>query len=577
MDLVSTVSTVAFHVLVVNQFSTSSLDASFFATQDSETTTSSSSSAKPIPGWRLVLSAVGPVVLLVISYYLVLGMEKKIILALVRSSIQLMFLGYILLGFIFSFTSPVVVFVYLVVMILIAALEATGRQVRTYDGHYMTSLASCFLGGGITGIYASLVVFHPSPWWSAKVMIPTAGMIIGNSVSGPAVATERLLSEVMDKTHELETRLAFGATSYESILPIVRASVQAALLPTFNQMAIMGLVSIPGMMTGQLLGGTAPFTAAEYQMAILYLIVTTSSISTFVSIILTIRKAIFDKQHRLTKSKIAKRSDGKLEIDVALIKALKDLMNGIWWIIRKLISFIVNARPLANENNSAYDPLSSTDSTHGLVQLSPSSGHGNRNELDDTSNGSSLFKIEDEDEESSDRLIGSDHASPYFNMVGRATYTIIGVDPNECIAESTSTSGQSEEKSSNQYHQEFPYLPTTELLIIANLNVLSGESKKLFSGNGLQIVLRVGERITLEGSSGIGKTRLLRAISQLDMPVEGFSTFCHHFIDKPVSSTGAKEWFLDTFKQKWTVPEWRCRMIYIPQVLFIFISYDEHL
>jgi putative ABC transport system permease protein len=560
MDLVSTVSTIAFHALVVNR-----IDFLNVENQDephSGSTSSSSSSAKPIPGWRLFLSAMGPLVLLALSYYLVLGMEKKIILALVRSSIQLMFLGYILLGFIFSFTSPVVVFVYLIMMILIAALEATGRQVRTYDGHYITSLTSCFLGGGITGIYASLVVFHPTPWWSAKVMIPTAGMIIGNSVSGPAVATERLLSEVMDKTHELETRLAFGASSYESILPIVRASVQAALLPTFNQMAIMGLVSIPGMMTGQLLGGTAPFTAAEYQMAILYLIVTTSSISTFVSIIMTIKKAVFDTQHRLTKHKITKRSDGKLEIDVALIKAVKDLVGGVLWLLRKAVNVITTAQPITSNNGTNYDQLSSSESTHGLVQLSSRVIADDSTEGNDTKD-AKIYKVSGDDEESNDSVINGDPTSAYYNMTGRATYSILEVEPNK------SSGNDEQDGSSTRYHQAYPY-HSSDVLVIGNLNVLSGDAKKLFHGKGLQLVLRVGERVTLEGSSGIGKTRLLRAISQLDAPIEGFSTFSNHFIDKPSALNGGKQWFLDSFKQKWSVPDWRCRMIYIPQVRIVY-------
>ena len=527
------------------------------------TTLPSSSSVKPIPGWRLILSAVGPLTLLAISYYLALGLEKKIIQGLVRSSLQLMFLGYILLGFIFSFKSPIIVFAYLTVMILIAALEATSRQVRTYDGHYTTCLCSCFLGGGITGIYASLVVFHPSPWWTAKVMIPTAGMIIGNSVSGPAVATERLLSEVMDKTHEIETRLAFGASSYESILPIVRASVQAALLPTFNQMAIMGLVSIPGMMTGQLLGGTAPFTAAEYQMAILYLIVTTSAISTFVSIILTIRKAVFDKQHRLTKSKISKRSDGKLEIDVALLKSFQDIMKALAWVIRKLFWLVMSSQPLGSGNS--YDSLSTGESTHGLVQLSGyhRSDVGTSSPDIDYSASTGSFK---DDEETSSSIICNDSNSEYYGMVGRVTYSIISVEASSDNKMDIPENKNVQNRSSNDYHQAFPCNSTAELLILANLNVLSGESKKLFNGKGLDLVLRAGERITLEGTSGIGKTRLLRAISQLDKPIEGFATFSEHYTDKPLANVSAKQWFLDSFKTKWSVPEWRCSIIYIPQV-----------
>jgi putative ABC transport system permease protein len=451
---------------------------------EARTLSSTESHVEAIPAWRLMMSALGPFILLAISYKMALGMEKKIVVGLVRSSMQLLFLGYVLLGFIFSFKSPWIVFLYLTVMILIAALEATGRQVRTYAGHYQTSLLACVLGGGVTGLYAALMVFHPSPWWSAKVLIPTAGMIIGNSVSGPAVATERLLSEVMDKTHEAETRLAFGSSAYESILPMVRAAVQAALLPTFNQMAIMGLVSIPGMMTGQLLGGTEPLTAAEYQIAILYLIVTTSSISTFVSILLTIRKAVFDHEHRLTKWKITKGS--KTEIDVALYQLLKNSTTlVVLWCSKSTPS-----PPRHNIGTDQYNPLPVGDMEEEVIELSLRKSSSLMIEVDD--------KRPDIEHQSTtangEEIIYFDVTDSYNLMDGRVNYQIVPVTPEPGM-----------NGFDNPSQLSHPYVPMSDLLFMAALNVKSGDETKLFHGHGLNLVLRVGERVTLEGPSGIGK------------------------------------------------------------------------
>jgi putative ABC transport system permease protein len=102
----------------------------------------------------------------------------------------------------------------------------------------------------MVGTYGTIIVFNPDPWWDSSVMIPTAGMIIGSAVSGPSLAVERLLSEICEKRHETETRLCFGANRLEAVLPIMRSALLAALTPNLNQMAVVGLVSIPGMMTG---------------------------------------------------------------------------------------------------------------------------------------------------------------------------------------------------------------------------------------------------------------------------------------------------------------------------------------
>lgn len=169
---------------------------SFVENNSGETT--ETTTATPIESWRLAMTLLGPVIFLAFSYYLELGLNKKLILAIVRSSIQLLFLGYVLLNYIFSLKSIPIIFLYLFCMILIAALELTGRQVRTYKGHYWDALLGCLCGGGVVGLYANIVIFHPTPWYKPEVMIPTAGMIIGNSVSGPAQTVERLLSEVRE-------------------------------------------------------------------------------------------------------------------------------------------------------------------------------------------------------------------------------------------------------------------------------------------------------------------------------------------------------------------------------------------
>ena len=258
---------------------------------------------------RLFFSLCVPLVVVVFSYKLKLQLEQKLLIATIRSIVQLFLAGYVLLGFIFASKSLVMVLLYLSMMISIAAVELTSRQVRTYDGHFRDSLTCICMSGGVIGIIGSIVVFNPVPWYEPSIFVPTAGMLIGNSISGPALAVDRLLSEIMDKRHEPEVRLAFGARSFEAVLPVIRASLSAALMPLINLMSVMGLVSIPGMMSGQLLGGSSPLIAAEYQMSITFLICGVTAISTYAGTQLALNHAVFDGHHRLTPERITKRKE----------------------------------------------------------------------------------------------------------------------------------------------------------------------------------------------------------------------------------------------------------------------------
>lgn len=507
-----------FHFMLGNE--TSVLSPTGESTSDSSQA-SSDGGAPPIPAYRLVATLLGPLILLTLSRLLQLDLEKKLLIGLMRSSGQLLLLGLVLLNFIFSINSMWLVLFYLLMMITIASVEVNSRHVRTYEGHSRDSLIACALGGGLVGLYASLVIFHPTPWWNPRVMIPTAGMIIGNSVSGPAVSVERLLSEIDDKRHESETRLAFGASSYESVLPVVKASIQAALLPTLNQMAIMGLVSIPGMMTGQLLGGAKPFTASEYQIAILYLLVTTSTIATFTSVVLAIRHAVFDKEHRLTPHKIIKRH-GKKELDAALLQAFLSIFLSLFTFMKQILHSISHyfsyfsshptpsGEPRPKTHRTIYAQLPSELDQDGEVELSA---------MNPLSKGSIPLEVHEE----------LDHDG---SLLSRAKYEV----------------------SITELPQIFPLKSQNDhyLLNIQNLNVMSGGNKSLLAREeGFNLQICRGERIAIEGPSGIGKTRLLRAISQLDPPLSGTIEFL-----EPSK----------TFHQ-WTMPIWRSRVLYVPQAL----------
>ncbi len=487
---------------------------------DNDTTTTTN--ATGIPPIRLVLSMTGPLFLLVLAYYLKINIAKNIFVGLVRSSLQLLFLGYILLNILFSLQSLILILAYFFMMISVAALETISRQQRTYDGHYFDSFRACLFGGGLMAIYGTLIIFHPSPWWLPQVIVPTCGMIIGNSVSAPAMAVERLLSEVTERTHELETRLSFGGTYYESILPIFRVAMQAALLPALNQLAVTGLVSVPGTMTGQILGGTPPLIAAEYQMAILYLIVTTMAFSSIVAVILAIRNAVFQlSEHRLTMNKIIKTK--KTEIDTQLYYLLKLLVEKVIGGWRYLLGLFLSNQIIASTASSSsssvsYSPVLDLDlesSVHnGKIELlSAPSARSNGDE----SNG--------------------------VEFLGLASFQII---VNKPLSSQEDT-----------------------VLQLMKMNVKSGDQNVLFQNDGLNISLYHGEIMTMEGRSGLGKTRLLRAIAGLDAPHSGYCVYRSKYLPhmKSVVDLSQQSQFHVQQPVFWEIPSWRSHIIYVPQVL----------
>ena len=129
------------------------------------------------------------------------------------------------------------------------------------------------------------MVVRYSPWYDPRYLIPLAGMIIGNSMNGASLAAERLASEMRERREEIETALSLGASGRQASEPAVRNAFRAALMPTINTMAAMGIVSLPGMMTGQILSGTEPMVAVRYQIAIMCAITGSVAITAFLIVL----------------------------------------------------------------------------------------------------------------------------------------------------------------------------------------------------------------------------------------------------------------------------------------------------
>jgi putative ABC transport system permease protein len=170
---------------------------------------------------------------------------------------QLTILGYVL-GPIFTRNLPALVFGYAGFMVAIGATESAARPTHTYAGMTLHVVACMGVAAFSFLTYAMAAVVRPHPWWSAQFFVPTLGVMLGNAVSGVAVGLGALLEDLATGGDRVELLLALGASRREACRDAVARAVRLALTPILNQMNVIGLVWIPGMMTGQMIAGSDP-------------------------------------------------------------------------------------------------------------------------------------------------------------------------------------------------------------------------------------------------------------------------------------------------------------------------------
>jgi len=227
------------------------------------------------------------------------GQEKRILWASLRMVVQLLAMGY-LLHFVFALKSPLAVLAILLVMGLFS-LQVMGSQVKhKMPRFYQVVGSAIFIGcGGVTFLFCSLIVGN-TPWYDPRYLIPMAGMIIGNSMNGASLAAERLCSEMRERRDEMETALCLGASARQASEAALGHAFRAALMTNVNNMAAMGVVMIPGMMTGQILAGIEPVIAVRYQIAIMCAITGSVSLTSYLILLLGYRH-YFTASHQLAE------------------------------------------------------------------------------------------------------------------------------------------------------------------------------------------------------------------------------------------------------------------------------------
>ena len=220
--------------------------------------------------WQLALALLLVLVIAAISLRERLGLERDLVIGAVRAIVQLYLVGLILAA-VFTAARWYWVLVILMVMVAIATHAAVSRLGKPIPGVYWIVATALTLSTAATLAYVIGVVIEPRPWWEPQYLIPIAGMILGNSMTSAALAGDRLQSDLFARRDEVEARLALGFSGREAVQPLVRAALRAAMIPTVNGMMTVGVVQLPGMMTGQILAGTSPLTAIRYQIVVVFM------------------------------------------------------------------------------------------------------------------------------------------------------------------------------------------------------------------------------------------------------------------------------------------------------------------
>ncbi len=197
-------------------------------------------------------------------------------------------------------------------MLLIAAREVHVRQRHPFAGGWGFGIGAgaMFVASFSTAALALLVLVQPDPWYRPQYAIPLLGMLLGNTMNGVALGLERLTEGAWRQRAAIEARLMLGEQWQTAVAPLRRESMRSGLIPMINGMAAAGVVSLPGMMTGQILAGSPPGEAVRYQILIFLLITVGTGFGTLFANRMAARR-LFDERSRLRLDRLRDKGQGR--------------------------------------------------------------------------------------------------------------------------------------------------------------------------------------------------------------------------------------------------------------------------
>lgn len=239
-----------------------------------------------------------------LSLILSLGFHRSLLWAAVRMIVQLLVVG-VLLRFVFQQNSAGLTILIFLAMVTAAAYEVGARQPHRLRGRwqFLISGASVSFSTMVVSTFALLTVLGSRGWLEPAHAIPIAGIILGTAMNSASIALNALLSNISNERVAIEAHLALGATRLTALSPLMKRAIRAGIIPVMNQMVGAGIITMPGIMSGQILAGQDPLEAAKYQIFLMLLLAASGTASVIAAVYLTGLR-FTDKRHRLRFDRI---------------------------------------------------------------------------------------------------------------------------------------------------------------------------------------------------------------------------------------------------------------------------------
>lgn len=232
--------------------------------------------------WQFALIYLLLIVVLVIMKKAKIEETRLLLLASFRMTVQLVLAGLVL-TYILGNPHPLFTVAYIVAMTSFATIRVLGKN-RELNRKFKMAIGLSLAGAGTLIVFFFVEIVVGMDFFNPQYTIPLSGMIFGNAMTGLTLALKTFSENLKSERSRIESLLYVGVTPKKILIPFVNNALETALLPTMNSMLGMGIISLPGMMTGQILSGTLPMTAILYQIAIMIAITTVVCLAVFTAL-----------------------------------------------------------------------------------------------------------------------------------------------------------------------------------------------------------------------------------------------------------------------------------------------------
>jgi putative ABC transport system permease protein len=232
-----------------------------------------------------------------LSIVLRLRLHRQLLWAAARMVVQLTAVGFVLRA-VFALREPAATVAVVAVMAVVAAREIAARPARRFRGGagLMLSAGAVALATVVTVAFALATAIRPHPWYDPRYAVAIAGIILGAVLNAGSLTLDSLLGGVGRERGAIEAQLALGASFREAVAPLLREAIRRGLLPIVNQMSAAGVITLPGIMTGQILAGLDPLEAVKYQILLMFLLAGASGLAAVAIAFGALRRLTDDRQ-----------------------------------------------------------------------------------------------------------------------------------------------------------------------------------------------------------------------------------------------------------------------------------------